>query len=107
MRTLNQIKLLGRVASAPFYTTTEKSAADLTQFSISTQQKPSSLEGAVEELHNCIAWGPTALLLHEHLKQGSQLAIEGHLSYHHFKISGGATYARPEIVVKRFTFLDG
>lgn len=108
MQTLNQLTLIGYVAAPPFYTTTEKAAADLTRFVLLTE-RPDTLTTPANETcdrHQCVAWGPVSLLLHQYLCVGSRVAIGGRLQYHQFKDSSGQERSLTEVVVERFTFLD-
>jgi single stranded DNA-binding protein len=109
MQTLNQLTLIGYVAKAPFYMTTEKAAADLTRFELLTEQPTrvaESIGEAAMDRHQCVAWGPVSLQLHQHLYAGSRVAIGGRLQYRQFADTNGQQRSLTEIVVERFTFLD-
>lgn len=105
---MNQVMLVGRVSSLPFYHTTEGAAADLTKFRLSTSfvgLGQNKTRTNVE--HECIAWGPSALLLHQYLGRECLLAIRGSIHYHKFSNTAGEQIRKPEIIVKDFTFLGG
>lgn len=99
MKTLNEIRLLGRVRGPISYRTTAPSAADLVTFQLAT-------EPDTDQAHNCVCWGPIALQLHEHLLAGCQFAVAGTLRYHQWRDRNGTPRRRPEIVVSNFIFLD-
>lgn len=104
----NAIRLIGILDTNPLYVTTEN-AADLTRFELVTSRIIKGVEPCfdrtVYDRHQCIAWGPTALLLHEHLNIGSKLAIQGQLVYGHYTNKYGKVTTVTEIQVSGFTFL--
>ena len=104
----NVIRLIGILENNPIYVTTEN-GADLTRFELMTSRIEKGIEPCfdktVYDRHQCTAWGPTALLLHEHLKVGSRLAIQGEVVYGKFNNEFGRLTTVTEILVNGFTFL--
>ena len=95
---MNQITLIGKVFHAPVYHCTA-TGQDLVRFELSTE----SLGGAGK--HHCTAWGPAALDLHEHLRQGDRILIRGELLYRRRKDRRGSLLRMPEIYVRGYTYL--
>lgn len=52
--------------------------------------------------HNLIAWGKTAELMAQALSKGTQIAIQGSLTYRNYTDKSGATRYITEIVVSEF-----
>jgi single stranded DNA-binding protein len=104
----NTIRLIGTLEENPLYVTTEN-GADLTRFELITSRRVKGIEPCFDQTlsdrHQCVAWGPTALLLHEHLKIGSKLAISGQLTYGEYNNQYGRRTTVTEIEVSGFTFL--
>lgn len=104
----NVIRLIGILENNPLYVTTEN-GADLTRFELVTFRLEKGIEPCfdktVYDRHQCTAWGPTALLLHEHLKVGSKLAIQGEVIYGKYNNEFGRVTTVTEILVSGFTFL--
>lgn len=108
MNVSNSIRLIGVLDRNPLYVTTEN-GADLTRFELVTlrQASNSSLQQLEtnHDRHQCVAWGPNALQLHEHLVVGSRVAIQGQLLYSSYVTSAGMSRVVAEVEVNGFTFL--
>jgi len=107
LASMNSILLIGHLTEPPQYFTTIK-GADLTKFKLLTAQIHCYWAGSNQMKHpehQCIAWGPAALLLHEYLEKGSRLAVRGELYYTDFVDSNGQQRSRAEVYVSDFTFL--
>ncbi len=100
---MNTVSLLGRVVGRPVYFCT-KGGHDLTRIILRTETGPPT--NRTRQSHHCIAWGPAALQLHEHLRPGDRLMVGGELRYRQRKDAAGRTSVRTEIHVLGFTFLD-
>jgi len=104
---MNSIFLIGHLTESPQYYTTNQ-GADLTKFKLRTladRRKWSTGNSLQSPEHQCIAWGPAAIQLHEFLEKGSRLAIRGELYYAHFTDRSGHPQSRAEVYVSDFTFL--
>ena len=91
---MNTISLLGQVVREPAYHCTTK-GQDLTRFDLVAGEATDS--NTTPPVHECEAWGPAALDLHEHLLAGSRLLVRGTLDYR----SSGRAYVR----VRGYTYL--
>lgn len=104
----NVIRLIGVLENNPLYVTTEN-GADLTRFELVTSRQIEGTEPRFDQTiydrHQCTTWGPTALILHEHLKPGSKLAIQGQLVYGEYQDEKGENRQITEVQVTGFTFL--
>jgi len=94
----NCVTLIGTVHNAPKYYTTEL-GIDVTRLELLTPDDEKQLLGLA---HPCIAYGPAAISLHEHLREGDWLAIQGELRYGPAAANGNRPF---EIKVQRYTFL--
>lgn len=56
----------------------------------------------ITEWHNLVAWGKIASLLHENVKKGTDLAVQGRLSYRTYTDKNGVQKYVTEIIVSDF-----
>ncbi|NJB85330.1 single-stranded DNA-binding protein [Lewinella marina] len=96
---MNTVTLVGRVPTDPVYHCTER-GMDLTRIQLLTRDRRGQAH-----CHHCLAYGPAALALHEHLDAGNHLLIRGELLYRPHRI-GERTVSRPYILVRGYSFLD-
>ena len=107
MQINNQVTLIGRLGQDPSYMTT-KQGNDLTRLNLATSSyliKDGKRKESTQ-WHRCIAWGPLALTIHQYLKKGSRVAIQGELRYGKYTDNAGIERSSTDIVISSFTFLD-
>ncbi|MEL6143111.1 MAG: single-stranded DNA-binding protein [Bacteroidota bacterium] len=104
---MNSILLIGHLPEPPQYFTTQQ-GADLTKFKLLTSFSREHWKGRYTNKlpeHQCIAWGPAALQLHEFLEKGSRLAVRGELFYAQYIDKFGQRRSKAEVHISDFTFL--
>lgn len=98
---MNQIMLIGQLEFPPTYHCTGE-GQDLARFELRT----TSTGGPNKtEAHHCTAWGPAALDLHQHLKVGDRLLVNGELRYRRRRTRQGGTLRVPVIYVRGYSYL--
>jgi len=98
---MNDLTLIGRLPVLPTYHCTSR-GQDLARFELRTSTTTATDR---EEAHHCIAWGPAALDLHQHLRVGDRLLVRGELRYRSRRLRSGGMVRVPEIYVKGYTYL--
>lgn len=93
---MNCVTIIGTVAASPTYHCTS-GARDLCRIQLLTYD---DLGRAT--LHHCLAWGPAALNLHQHLAVGDALLLRGKLCYRKLRLSG---VSRPFVKIVAFSYL--
>jgi len=83
----NKVQLIGNLGDDPKLQDLE-SGKQVTRFSLATNESYKNGEGELvtdTQWHTIIAWNKTAELICKFLKKGSEVAIEGSLSYKSFE----------------------
>lgn len=100
---MNEITLIGQLSIGPTYHCTVH-GQDLLRFELRTPT-PGQNRVEAEAAHHCIAWGPAALDLHQHLNPGDRLLVRGELRYRTRRDRRGGGVRIPEIHVKGYSYL--
>ena len=110
---MNDLTLIGSVPKPATYHCTER-GRDMLRFVVATGGKSNHASSAAGSVyfpaateHHCIAWGPAALDLHEHLKIGERIMIRGELHYRTHRNRKGELQRFAEVYVKSYTYLGG
>lgn len=77
-------------------------------FSIATNDTYKNAQGEKvtnTDWHNCVAWGNLADILNKYTKKGSQIAIEGKLTYDKYE-KEGVKFTSTKIIVSDVVLLD-
>jgi single-strand DNA-binding protein len=108
MRNLrNSVQLIGNVGSAPELKTFDGGRVKAS-FSIATNSTYKNQKGEkIEETqwHNLIFWGKLAQVAGQHLKKGSEIAIEGKLVHRSYETPAGEKRYVTEINVNDLVML--
>ena len=95
---MNSVTLIGELVSDPVYFCTAK-GQDLTRLQIRTTEADGT-----STLHHCLAWGPLALQLHQHLRKGEWSLLRGPIKYRPLRI-GDRTVSLPYIHITAHSYL--
>lgn len=108
MNTLkNRVQLIGNLGQDP-ETKTLENGKKVAKFTIATNDSFKNGEGQkIDETtwHNVVAWNGLADIAGKYLKKGSQVAIEGRISYHNYEDKKGVTKHYTEIVANDLLML--
>ena len=99
----NSVRLIGRLGNEPEIKTFESGKKNAS-FSLATNEVYYNNEGEkMEETqwHNIVVWGNKVETIEQYLKKGSEVAIEGKLSYRSYEKEGDKRYIS-EIIVNEF-----
>lgn len=104
---MNKVMLLGRLGQETDlrYTPSGKSVC---KFSLATTKKFTK-DGSKQEVtqwHNIVIWGKLAELCNQYLSKGSQVLIEGEISYRKYTAKDGVEKYMTEILADNVTFLN-
>ena len=83
------------------------SGASVTSFAVATNRTWKDKNGAKQEsvnYHNIVAFGKQAELVHQYLKKGSPIFVEGRIQTRSWDDKEGKKQYRTEIVVENFQF---
>ena len=97
---LNKVFVLGNLTKDPELRQTAGGQA-VCSFSIATNRFFTDSTGQKQkqaEFHNIVAWGRQAEIIHQYLKKGSILLVEGRLQTRSWQDQQGAKHYRTEIV---------
>jgi single-strand DNA-binding protein len=102
MNTLrNKVQLIGHLGNAPEVKTLE-TGNTLAKMRIATSEVYKNAAGekvTTTQWHTVIAWGKTAEIAGRYLTKGSEVMIEGRLTYREYTTSDGQKRTATEIVV--------
>ena len=104
----NNVSLIGNLGAAPNVTTTP-TGTKITDFSLATNEYFRDRDGKRQTRtmwHRVKAFGKVADILGEYLVSGSQVAIEGRISYNKWIDKHDQVRINTEIIVEDFTFLS-
>lgn len=103
----NKVQLIGHLGADPeikIFDSGKKNA----KLSLATSENYKSANGEKKEQtqwHNVIAWGKTADIAEKYLHKGSEVAIEGRLSYRSYDDKNGETKYITEITINELMML--
>jgi single-strand DNA-binding protein len=103
----NSVKLIGRLGKDPEVKTFENGKTK-TSFSLATSDSYQNQKGEkVEDTqwHNLVFWGSLAEIAGQHLKKGSQVAIEGKLVHRVYQTDKGEKRYITEVSVQDMLML--
>lgn len=105
---MNKALLLGRLGKDP--ETKEINGNQVTKFSLATTEKVKDKSGETKELtewHNVVIWGKLADVAQKYLTKGSQVLVEGKISYKSWEDKDGNKKYMTEINCTSFHMLGG
>lgn len=109
MNTLrNKVQLIGHLGAAPEVRTFDNGNM-LAKMRIATNEifKNAAGEKITEtQWHTVIAWGKTAEIASKYLNKGSEVMIEGRLTYNEYTAQDGQKRSSTEIIASDFLMLD-
>ena len=100
----NKVSLIGNLGMDPEIKEFE-SGKTLAKLSLATSETYKNAEGKKvtdTQWHNLIAWGSTAKFAEDYLKKGSEVAVEGKLTYRNYEDKNGNKRSIAEILVSQF-----
>ena len=103
----NKVSLIGNLGATPEVKIFE-TGKKMVRLSLATSENYKSTNGEkVEETqwHNLVAWGKTADIAEKYLQKGSELAIEGKLTYRSYEDKNGEKKYITEIIVNELMML--
>jgi single-strand DNA-binding protein len=101
---MNRIILHGFTGKDPEIKTLE-SGKKLAKLTLATQSYRKDKDGnKITDWHNIIAWEKLAELLEKHVKKGSELIIEGEVTYRTYEDKEGVTKYITEIICSGIEF---
>ncbi len=107
MAGMNRVILIGNIGKEPEITH-GNSGITIAKFSIATSDGAKDQNGAVKtQWHRVVAFGKTAEVIEKYVKKGSQLSVEGSLSYGSYENKDGVTMYTTDIICRNIVFLGG
>ncbi|MCB0481972.1 MAG: single-stranded DNA-binding protein [Flavobacteriales bacterium] len=103
----NKVQLIGRLGMDPDV----REFGDknkMARFSMATSEKYKDAKGTLQEntqWHNIVVWGKLSNVVEEYLTKGSEVAVEGKLSYRNFEDKEGNKKSSTEIIVNELVML--
>src|SRR5690606_21239977 len=104
----NRVQLLGHLGETP-ETRTLENGTMLAKMRIATNETYKNAQGervTDTQWHTVIAWGKTAELAGRYLNKGSQVLIEGRITYREYTAPDGQKRHYTEIVANELEFMD-
>ncbi len=101
---INHIMLVGRLGAAPELRTTA-SGKPVCNLRVATSRWKADGNNSDADWHQVVAWNKTAEQCHQYLDKGSQVAIEGRLTYRDWKAHDGSNRTSSEIIAHRVVFV--
>lgn len=105
---VNKVIILGRCGKDPEVRMAGQNK--VATFSVATGGKYKTKEGReVDDTawHNIVAWRTSADIVEKYIKKGSQVFIEGHISYRKYSDKDGVERNITDIVVDKIELLGG
>ena len=99
---MNKAILIGRITADPII----KPAGEtqVCKFSIAVDRKNKTADKSADFI-NCVAWGKTAEFISKYFRQGSKIAIEGHIQTGSYEKEGRKIYTF-DVVIESVEFAD-
>ena len=107
MNNNNKVQLIGNLGNDPEIKTFD--TGKLAKFSVATKEEYTTRSGeraSETQWHNVIAWGKVAEIAEQYLSKGSEVAVEGKLTYRDYTDKDGVKRYVTEIVVNELLLLD-
>ena len=104
----NRVQLIGNLGAAPEMLTLEN-GRKRAKMRLATNEKYTNAQGqTVEETywHTLIAWGPLAEIAERLADKGTEMLVEGKLTYHEYTDKEGTPRRATEVVVLNLLVLD-
>jgi single-strand DNA-binding protein len=104
----NKVQLIGNLGNAPEIKNLE-SGKKMAKFNLATNESYRTADGKkVDETqwHHLVAWGKTAEICEQYLSKGSEVAIEGKLTYREYTDNNGVKRMFTEIQINELLLLD-
>jgi single-strand DNA-binding protein len=103
---VNKVLLIGNLTRDPEIKTLP-SGQPVINFGLATNRMWTDKGGQRQqqaEFHNLVAFGKPAELIHQYMKKGASLFIEGRLQTRSWDAQDGAKRTRTEVIVENFQF---
>lgn len=103
----NQVQLIGNLGQDPEITNLEN-GKKMAKFSLATSETYKNDKGEKitnTEWHNLIAWGKTAEIVEKYLKKGSQIVVNGKITYNSYEDKDGNKRSSTQIVTSEVVML--
>lgn len=103
---LNKAFIIGNLTSDPELKTLP-SGTSVVSFGVATNRAWKDQQGQKKEevqFHNIVAFGKQAEVIHQYLKKGSSIFIEGRIQTRMWDAKDGSKRSRTEIVIESFQF---
>lgn len=105
----NKIQLIGHLGALPVIKEFGENKK-LASFSLATKETYYNKEGeriSDTQWHNLVCWNKTADIVEKYLDKGSEIAIEGKLTYDQWVDKEGKKRVTPKIVVSELLMMSG
>ncbi|MEE9374650.1 MAG: single-stranded DNA-binding protein [Saprospiraceae bacterium] len=105
----NQVQLIGHLGKNPELKSFENDKK-VVRFSLATNENYKDQKGekqTITQWHNVIAWGKIAEHIHKMTQKGSEIAIQGKLTYRKYLDNSGAEKYITEVVAQEFFKIGG
>ncbi len=100
---LNKVILIGRITKEISLMRTNTNR-DYTRFTLAVNRRSQNGEQNADFI-SCIAWNKTAVTMHDYLRKGALIAIEGRLNTGSYEKNGERIYTT-DVIVENFHFLE-
>ena len=100
---LNKVILIGRITKEISLMRTNTNR-DYTRFTLAVNRRSQNGEQSADFI-SCIAWNKTAVTMHDYLRKGALIAIEGRLNTGSYEKNGERIYTT-DVIVENFHFLE-
>ena len=100
----NNVQLMGFVGRDPEILSLNGDK-QMVKLSLATSDRYLSTTGEYKsdtQWHTAVAWGKTAEFIHQNIKKGNEMAINGRLQYRTFENKNGNKQTVAEIIVSEF-----
>ncbi len=107
MRGLSKVILIGRLGADPELRTSREGNNAWGTMRVATNRSRKDGENWVEETdwHRVVLFGRDAERVHQRLRKGDPIAVEGELQYESWEDSTGRKRTTPRVVARRVTFI--
>ena len=104
----NSVRLIGNLGAAPEVKNLDK-GNKVARINMATNETYTNQKGekvTETQWHNLVAWGKTAEIAEKYLNKGSEVAVEGKLTYRSYTDKEGVKKYVTEVVVNEILMLD-
>lgn len=109
MSSLNRAMIIGNLTRDPELRTTS-TGQSVVSFAVATNHSWTGQDGQKQEkaeFHNIVAWGKLAEIIHQYMKKGRKIYIDGRLQTRDWTGQDGIKRYRTEIIADNMVMLDG